>query len=91
MSTKWAEKPTSAKATTVFAVIFLVSAGLCGVNFLAALGLNSTAEGFLSITGYAELVGMVVGLTGLIAIAFISLLRWIIRLFSPPPDRGGES
>jgi hypothetical protein len=91
MSSKWAEKPTSAKATTVFAVIFLVSAGLCGANIVAVLGLNSSAEGFLSITAYAELAGMLVGLTGLIAIAFISLLCWIIRLFSSPPEDNGES
>lgn len=73
-----------AKAAAVLAIVFLVSLGLCGVNFLALSsgGAMNGAEGFLFVTAYLELFGMAVGAVGLVIVGIIAIVKAVMDRFS---------
>ncbi|HEY5330987.1 MAG TPA: hypothetical protein VIJ79_13960 [Acidobacteriaceae bacterium] len=86
MNAPWHDQTGLAKAATIFAVLFVVSLGLCGANFVAASALNRGISGLLIVTAYAELLGMIVGLGGLVIIGLIAIGAAVVRFFSPPDE-----
>lgn len=54
-----------AKATAVFASIFGISLGLCGMNFMVLTQAENKMGEVLIVTAYIEVIGMLVGLAGL--------------------------
>lgn len=76
---------TLAKATTILAIIFLVSAGLCGYEVL-----NPSAGHriFDEVLGIAILIGMIGSTVGLIGIGIIAIINYFRRSITgkePPP------
>src|ERR1700761_1291735 len=79
----WSNKSGLAKATAVLSTIFMISLGLCGMNFITATSLHfNKAAGLLMATGWLELLGMGLSLAGLILVFFIWMGRVIRDLFS---------
>ena len=72
-----------AKVVTAFATIFLVSLGLCGVNFVAAMssrfGQGGSGEGLLMTGAYLEVFGMAVGAAGLAVVGVFAGVMWVVR------------
>lgn len=76
------------KVVAVLATVFLVSLGLCGVNFVAVMSSNGSGAGaWLGITAYIELFGMVLSGGGLLFIAIIAIASAIIDSLS---NRGSK-
>ena len=73
-----------AKAATILVTMFLVSLGLCGLNFLALVGGGVMGNGssVLITTAYLELAGMVVGAAGLLIVGVIAIVQGVIDQFS---------
>jgi hypothetical protein len=83
------EKSGLEKTAIVLGTVFLVSLGLCGVNFVAAKGEVMHGDGGLLIaTAYLELFGMVVSGAGLLVVALIAIARAMIDSFS---SRGSDT
>jgi len=82
-------KTSLAKLATSFAIGFVVSLGLCGVNFLTfTIGLGGGAKlpvAFV-ITGYVELAGMAICAVGLLIVCLVALVQAIYRRLSPTQD-----
>lgn len=66
------------RAIIVFGMVLLVSFGLCGLNFIAVLGVNGAIRGAQNAAvrqtisralvgfGYVEVFGMILGIVGLV-------------------------
>jgi len=91
MKMPWSGKTGLAQATAIFAVMFIVSVGLCGAN-MALFSRFATVSGgtpppgrpvwasmTLIVTAFIELIGMAVGALGLIVVAIAALISWITR------------
>jgi hypothetical protein len=98
MKWPWTGKSGLAKATVILAGVFLLSTGLCGLNFFAVLRYappmgpappkSTMAIGqILSVTGWIELAAMLLSAIGLVIILAIAGGRAIQRLFS---NRNGD-
>jgi hypothetical protein len=73
----------SKRALTFFTILLLGSLGLCGANYagFAVFRFHPQAGGILMFTGMLELIGMIVGATGLVVSAFaLMVLSLIDRL-----------
>ena len=69
MKEPWAKKTGLAKATSIFATIALISLGLCGANVLAFSTIaESLGAGFMLVTAYVELAGILIGVVGLVVV-----------------------
>lgn len=79
-----ARKTNLAKAATIFAVGFVVSLGLCGVNFLTFTigfgGGNRLPRAFV-FTGFLELGGMTICAIGLLVVGLVALVKAVSRSF----------
>jgi Ni,Fe-hydrogenase I cytochrome b subunit len=75
----WENKTGLAKAAVFFAVLALVSAGLCGLNIGAVFALErfSWPSGVLIMTAYVETIGIGVGLIGLVVVMLAALVMKI--------------
>jgi hypothetical protein len=83
------EKSGLEKAAAILGAVFLVSLGLCGVNFVAVSGNVMRGDGgLLIVTAYLELFGMAVSGVGLVVVALIAIARAIIDSFS---SRGSDA
>ena len=77
MKAPWTGTTGLSRAAAILATVFLISLGMCGVNYAAFIRfvpLNDSSPGphwwsggILSTTGTLELIGIAVGLVGLIA------------------------
>jgi hypothetical protein len=87
--TGYAQKSGLAKAATVFAIVLVVSIGLCGVNMVAVMSAhNGQTQKVLMFTAYSELLGMVVGALGLIVVGIIAVVRAIFFRDTPGSQSG---
>ena len=78
----WTNKTGLAKAATIFACIFGISTGLCGVTGIASAASsgNESISMAMVALGMAELAVMILSFAGLIAIAVIWLIREFLKL-----------
>jgi hypothetical protein len=77
-----------------FAIVLLVSVGLCGLNLLAFGKYGAISGGtpapprsaelsmILMGTGFIELLGMMIGAGGLLVVGVVAIVRVAVRLFS---------
>jgi ABC-type transporter Mla subunit MlaD len=94
MKMPWRGENRTTKLVTMFALLLLVSIGLCAGNLAlfshyGAIGggqpnppASTDATMLLMGTGFVELAGMAVGMLGLIVVGVIAIVSWIIRLRS---------
>jgi hypothetical protein len=75
MRTPWSHLTGLARLATMFAVLLVVSIGLCGAN----LALISHGGDSLIVTGIVELAGMAVGAGGLVVVGIVAVVRAIMR------------
>ena len=69
MKTSWHDMATHAKLSAVFAFVLLLSLGLCGVSI----------KGELPRLGVLSLVGVLIGVVGLLAVAVAVFLRFLFE------------
>jgi hypothetical protein len=89
MKMPWTGKTGLAKAAAIFAVLTLVSFGLCGANFGimfafkgASANVQSALSGFLVITAFMEAAGIVIGIAGLLVIGLVAV---VLGMVGPAP------
>ena len=99
MKLPWQDKTRSARAIAIFAILLLVSLGLCGANFALFSKFGAISGGTpppnrpvwasntLMITGFFELIGMLVGAVGLLVTLFAILIMWLSNLWHPPTPK----
>jgi hypothetical protein len=87
MKMPWTDKTGLLKAAVMFAMLLLVSLGLCGVNFVAVIRFvpmsggasphswRDTLSSVLGVTGVLELVGMAIGAVGLISVGIAAAAK----------------
>jgi hypothetical protein len=98
MKLPWDNKSGLAKTTIMSTVILLLSSGLCSAN-LALFGRYGAISGggpvsdrtifatnSLMVTGFLELIGMVIGAIGLISVIVTALIKLIRNCFNPRPE-----
>jgi hypothetical protein len=69
-----------AKIVTVFAILFAVSLGLCGLTFALSMGRNRVANVFMSF-GVLELIAMALSAAGLVLTSAVWVALAIIGSF----------
>jgi hypothetical protein len=90
MKRRWEGKTGLPKLTAIFATVLMISLGLCGANFVAVILFVPIGGGtpppptwrdwpqyVLTFTGYAELLGMAVGLLGLLFVGLAAIWQAI--------------
>jgi len=82
MRAPWTNKTGLAKAATIFACIFGISTGLCGVTGIAGMASynHESTMAVMGAIGMVELAAMAMSLAGLIAVAMIWLVREFMHL-----------
>ena len=95
MKMPWDGKSGLAKAAALWTLVLLLSLGLCGANFalfarygaIAGSGPVSDrtifATNSLMVTGFLELIGMVIGAIGLISVIIAALIKLVRNCFNP--------
>jgi len=98
MRMPWSRQTGLAKAATIFSVLLLVSTGLCGANILLFSHFGAVSGGttepprsaglsmVIMSTGFAEMIGMLVGGCGLIAAIIAAAIRAIAQRISRKDD-----
>lgn len=90
MRMPWSNKVGLAKVVAIVATILLVSLGLCGINFVAAIGLASQGarivsagwlQEFFLIAGLIESVAIVVSAIALVAVFLFREFQAVWRHF----------
>jgi hypothetical protein len=72
------EKSGLAKAATILATGFGISFGLCGLNVVAVFSSRTGGAGFLGITAYIELAGMIICAAGLVIVGIIAIFKMLL-------------
>jgi len=87
MKMPWTDRTGLAKAAVIFALLLIVSIGLCGANLALFSRYGAISGGtpepprsaggslVLMATGFAELAGMVVGAAGLVVVGLMAVVR----------------
>ncbi len=78
-----------AEAVVIFAMIFLVSSSLCGLQ-LRVFDKALTYQGLLMASGVAELAGILLGGGGLIVCLVIWLILVLKKHFTAPRGNGAD-
>jgi len=83
-----------AKLATTFAIGFVVSLGLCGVNFLLLAGGGAVGRSggatVLIVLAYLEVAGMVICAIGLLVVGLIAAAQATHKSFSNTPNSSEE-
>ncbi len=98
MKMPWDGKTGLAKAATMWTLVLLLSLGLCGAN-LALFGRYGAISGggpvsdrtifatnSLMVTGFLELIGMLIGAIGLISVIVTAVIKLVRNCFNPRPE-----
>lgn len=73
MKTPWANQTGIAKLISIFATVFLITLGLCGINVVAAIS-NPYHSGSAGVT-YSKFLAFAGGLeSGVLLLSFLALL-----------------
>jgi hypothetical protein len=73
-----------ARAAAVLATGFGISFGLCGLNAIAITSIPGRGAGFLLVTAYLELAGMIICAAGLIVVAVVAIFRFFASRSGAP-------
>ena len=98
MKMPWHNQISLPKAAALFALLLLVSLGLCGAN-AALFSRFATISGgtpppdrpvwasmTLMTTGFFELIGMAIGALGLLAVTIAALIKVVTQFFNPKSE-----
>ncbi len=69
------------KLIAIFAVVFAISAGLCGLNLAVSYAFNSAQHPALIVLALFESIGMVIGLGGLIVVGVSWLITKLVDIY----------
>ncbi|HWE86753.1 MAG TPA: hypothetical protein VG267_17545 [Terracidiphilus sp.] len=90
MKLPWANLEGPARMLSICAAVFLVSGGLCGIQWAVASGSSSFGQalvGLFMVTGLAELVAMAISLVGMAVAIILWIAGAIYDRASGPSDR----
>jgi hypothetical protein len=86
MKMPWQDRTGLARATAIFATVFGIALGLCGLNAAAFFSIHSAAGNPLVLTAFIELFVMLASGVGLLVIALIAIYRTLSQRFFPSTD-----